>query len=51
MAREAIMDVFKETFTERYGAALASIRPEELQRAEELVAEKFGTRSWTARVL
>jgi lipoate---protein ligase len=51
MAREAIMDVFKETFTERYGAALASIRPDELQRAEELVAEKFGTRSWTARVL
>lgn len=50
MAREDIMGVFTTTFAERYGATVASVRPHELERAEELVAAKFGTRAWTARV-
>lgn len=50
LAREEIMRVFAETFARRNGAQVASIRPEELARAEELVAEKFGTEAWTARV-
>lgn len=50
LAREQVMKVFAETFAQRYGAQVASIRPHELQRAEALVTEKFGTQAWTARV-
>lgn len=44
------MEIFAQTFAERHGAELGSIRPHELDRAEQLVAEKFGTAEWTARV-
>lgn len=50
MAREQIMEMFAQTFAERHGATVASIRDDELQRAQELVVEKFATRTWTARV-
>lgn len=50
LPREEIMQVFAETFAERHGASVASIRPHELERAEQLAAEKFGTDAWTARV-
>ena len=50
LARREIMDVFVRTFAERHGAKVASIRPHELARAEQLVAEKFGTEEWTERV-
>lgn len=50
MSREDIMGVFTHSFAQRYGARVARIRPHELERAEELVAEKFGTPAWTARV-
>lgn len=50
MAREEIMGVFAETFQSRYGARPAEIRPYEFERAEQLVAEKFGSQEWTARV-
>ncbi|WP_022872601.1 lipoate--protein ligase family protein [Nesterenkonia alba] len=50
MSREEIMDVFIETFVGQYGATVASLREEELQRAEALAAEKFSSPEWTARV-
>ncbi|WP_120004909.1 lipoate--protein ligase family protein [Nesterenkonia muleiensis] len=50
LARQQIMEIFAATFTERHGAEVASIRPHELERAQTLVAEKFGTQAWTARV-
>ncbi|WP_150462437.1 lipoate--protein ligase family protein [Nesterenkonia ebinurensis] len=50
LAREQIMEVFAQTFAQRHHAAAASIRPHELVRAEQLVAEKFSTDEWTARV-
>ncbi|NLS08824.1 lipoate--protein ligase family protein [Nesterenkonia sp. MY13] len=50
LPREEIMEVFTRTFAERHGASVASIRPHELARAEQLVAQKFGTDAWTARV-
>lgn len=50
LARQEIMDVFVRSFAERHGAQIASIRPHELARAEQLVAEKFGTEEWTERV-
>lgn len=50
MPRQEIMEVFAETFRQRYGARTAQIRPQELERAEQLVGEKFGAEEWTARV-
>ena len=50
MEREEIMEIFAETFRARYGARTAEIRPHELEQAEQLVEEKFGTGAWTARV-
>lgn len=50
LAREEIMQIFMDTFQQRYRATRATIRPHELERAHQLVAEKFGTPEWTARV-
>jgi lipoate-protein ligase A len=48
--REEIIEVMISTFRERYGAVDASISPDELRRAEELVEQKFGTEEWLYRV-
>ena len=41
---------FVAHFRSRYPTVDGALRPEELARAEELVAEKFGNPEWTARV-
>ena len=38
------------TFTGLYGSTAGEITPEELAKAEQLVAEKFGTSEWLHRV-
>ncbi len=48
--REEIIEVMISTFRERYGAVDASISPDEVRRAEELVEQKFGTEEWLYRV-
>lgn len=50
LARQQIMEVFADTFAQRCGASVASIRAHEVERAQQLVAEKFGSQAWTARV-
>ncbi len=50
MARGEIMDVLRRRFEQNYGATVATLRDSEIARAEDLVASKFGTREWTARV-
>ncbi|MDQ0734639.1 lipoate--protein ligase family protein [Arthrobacter agilis] len=48
--REEIIDVLMSTFRRRYGAVDATLSEAELRRAEQLVAEKFGTEDWLYRV-
>lgn len=50
LPREAVIDRMIDSFRARYGLTDGSISAEELARAEELVAAKFGTAEWTARV-
>lgn len=50
MARDAIIEGFLDFFRARYDCAESDYRPEELERARELVETKFGTEEWTARV-
>jgi lipoate-protein ligase A len=50
MPREAVIDAFIAYFRSRYTTVDGALRPEELARAQELVAEKFGNPEWTARV-
>lgn len=50
LARAEILETFAQTFAQRYGAQIASVRDHELERARALVEEKFGTHEWTARV-
>ncbi|RMI02439.1 lipoate--protein ligase family protein [Cellulomonas triticagri] len=50
MAREDVIDAFIAHFRSRYRTVDGELRPEELARAEQLVAEKFGNPEWTARV-
>ncbi|TQO19709.1 lipoate-protein ligase A [Rhodoglobus vestalii] len=50
MERAEIVDRMVETFRGLYGATESKITSDELARAEELVAEKFGTEEWLQRV-
>ena len=48
--RTEVIAAFEAHFRARYATVDGALRPEELARAEELVATKFGTPEWTARV-
>lgn len=50
LPREAIVDRMLDTFRERHGLVEDVLRPEELDAAERLVAEKFATPEWINRV-
>lgn len=50
MARADIIESFKASFRDRYQCVDGDIRPEEYQRAEELVTTKFATTRWLHRV-
>lgn len=50
MARGDIIEAFKTHFRSRYTTEDGDIRPEEYSRAEELIASKFATPEWLARV-
>ncbi|NLE71495.1 MAG: lipoate--protein ligase family protein, partial [Actinomycetales bacterium] len=50
MARADVIEAFKNHFRSRYATVDGGITAEERARAEELVATKFGTPEWTARV-
>jgi len=46
MTREAIIESFLAHFAGRYATVPGAVRPEELDRAAALVAEKFATPAW-----
>lgn len=50
MTREAIIDVFLEHFQQKYGADTGLLSSEDLEKAQQRVAEKFGTEAWTKRL-
>jgi len=50
LSRAEIIDRMKETFTGLYGATPGDITEEEYAKAAELVAKKFSTDAWLARV-
>jgi len=50
MARSDVIEAFKNHFRGRYDAVDGAVTPDERARAEQLVATKFGTPEWTARV-
>jgi len=50
LGRSEIIDRMVETFRARHGLVDGEITPEEYARAEQLVAEKFGTDEWLHRV-
>jgi lipoate-protein ligase A len=50
LPRAAIIDRMVATFRQRYRLADDELRPEELRNAEKLVANKFNTAGWTARI-
>ena len=50
LSRAAVIERMIATFTTLYGAKLGDITPEEYAKAEQLVAEKFGTDAWLYRV-
>jgi lipoate---protein ligase len=50
LSRAEIIDRMIETFTTLYGATPGDITEEEYAQAAELVASKFSTPEWTARV-
>ncbi len=50
LPREEIIEVLKQTFAERYGASQGEITDEDLEVAQERVAEKFSTPEWIQRV-
>jgi lipoate-protein ligase A len=50
MAREAVIGAMIDSFGRHHRLVRSAPRPEELAAADELVAAKFGTREWTARV-
>ncbi|MGO3053977.1 MAG: lipoate--protein ligase family protein, partial [Brevibacterium aurantiacum] len=49
-ARKDIIDVMANTFADRYGASFDTFTADELDKAQALVDEKFGTEKWTHRV-
>ncbi|CAN5389713.1 biotin/lipoate A/B protein ligase family protein [soil metagenome] len=50
LSRAEIIQRMVDTFTTLYNLTPGSITPEEMARAEALVAEKFGTEEWLQRV-
>lgn len=50
LPREQVVDAFVAHFRSRYRTVDDDLRPDELRRAHELVASKFGDPAWTARV-
>lgn len=50
MPREAVIDAFEAHFRARYPSVTGELRPEELERAEQLRVRKFADPAWTARV-
>jgi len=50
LPREQVIDAFVAHFRSRYRTVDGALRPEELERAQQLVEEKFGNPEWTARV-
>ncbi|HEY0187243.1 MAG TPA: biotin/lipoate A/B protein ligase family protein [Cellulomonas sp.] len=50
LPREQVIAAFDAYFRSRYRAVDGELRPAELARADQLVAEKFGNPEWTARV-
>lgn len=50
LPRTEIIRVFLDHFTEKYNATPGEITTDDLQRAGERVAEKFGTEEWTHRI-
>ncbi|HLR87005.1 MAG TPA: biotin/lipoate A/B protein ligase family protein [Wenzhouxiangella sp.] len=50
MARDDIIAAFIRHFGQRYDTRPGSYRPEELERARELVETRFSSREWTHRV-
>ena len=50
LSRAEIIDRMTSTFARLYGATPSEITPAEWAKAEQLVAEKFGTEEWLRRV-
>ena len=50
LPREAVIDAFEAYFRTHYPSVTGQLRPEELERAEQLRVTKFSDPSWTARV-
>ncbi|MFW0178293.1 lipoate--protein ligase family protein [Rothia sp. P7208] len=48
--REEIIQTMKAVFSARYGATVSELTPQELEQAQKLVDEKYGTHEWTYRV-
>ena len=48
--RAEVIEAFKNHFRSRYDVVDGALRPAEIERAEALVAGKFGTQEWLARV-
>ncbi|MDE1653718.1 lipoate--protein ligase family protein [Actinotignum sanguinis] len=50
MARDAIIEVFKDVFTQKYGASQGEITAEDLRVAQERYDKKFSTPEWIHRL-
>ncbi|CAN5166350.1 biotin/lipoate A/B protein ligase family protein [soil metagenome] len=50
LSRLEIIQTMEQTFTKLYGATASDVTPAELERAQQLVEEKFGTAEWLNRV-
>jgi len=50
LSRSAIIDRMVATFTGLYGSTASDVTPDELERAQRLIVEKFGTDDWLQRV-
>ena len=50
LPRNEIIEQMKATFAGLYGSTPDDVTPDELAKAERLVAEKFGTEEWLQRV-
>lgn len=50
LSRVEVIDRLVATFRQRYGLTDDELRPDELSAAEKLVATKYGTWEWTARL-
>jgi lipoate-protein ligase A len=48
--RAEVIEAFKAHFRGRYDTVDGALRPAEIARAQHLVATKFGTPEWVARV-